>query len=80
VKIKKIVSVIALVTLLLAASGRAEASPKPHFLKSKKFWYTALAIAVPGTISGVLATQGGSARIPVPTRPGISPSQPKPKR
>ncbi|MBZ5696493.1 MAG: hypothetical protein LAN36_14180 [Acidobacteriia bacterium] len=76
-KITRIIAVGVLVASLLAVSGRAEASPKLHFLKSKKFWYAATVVVVPGTLAGVLATrQGGN--IPIPIRTGTVQSQPKP--
>jgi len=71
VNIKRIVAVSALVTSLMVVSGRAEASPKLHFLKSKKFWYAATVIVVPGTMTGVLATRSnGNTTFPV--RPGTT--------
>jgi hypothetical protein len=76
VKLKRIVSVSMLVTLLLAMSGRAEASAKLHFLKSKKFWFAALAVAVPAATSGALASQP-SGNVTFPRKPAVAPAQPK---
>lgn len=78
-KLKRIVSVSMLITLLLAMSGRAEASPKLHFLKSKKFWHTAAVMVVPTAASSVLATRpttyGTFPRNP--NGPAVAPAQPK---
>jgi hypothetical protein len=79
VKLKRIVAVSVLVTLLLAISGRAEASPKLHFLKSKKFWHTTAVMVVPTAASGILATwpttYGTFPRNP--NGPAVAPAQPK---
>ena len=79
VKLKRIVAVSVLVTLFLAISGRAEASPKLHFLKSKKFWHTAAVMVVPTAASSVLATwptaRGTFPKIP--NGPAVTPAQPK---
>jgi hypothetical protein len=68
VKTIRILAALALLALMFATAQGTEASPKLHFLKSKKFWTAALAVTVPGTISGVLATQNSQGVI-TPRRP-----------
>ncbi len=79
VKLVRIVAVSVLVTLLLAMSGRAEASPKLHFLKTRRFWYNAAVAVVPAAASSVLATwptaRGTFPKIP--NGPAVTPAQPK---
>jgi hypothetical protein len=60
VKLETIAAAVALSVLLLAAPGPAEANSKLHFLKSKKFWYAAVAVAVPAGISAGLATRSNN--------------------
>ena len=49
----------AVLAFTLVAARPADADPKLHFLKSKKFWVSAAAVAVPGTLIPVCATRGG---------------------
>jgi hypothetical protein len=76
VKIKNIGAVIAVVALVLAACGTAEAKSKFHFLKSKKFWGYTLAAAVPSATAGALASQGNGNNATFPTPTGVTPRKP----
>jgi hypothetical protein len=78
VKIKNIAAGIAVLALVLAASGTAEAKSKFHFLKSKKFWGYAAAVAVPAATSGALAAQrNGNTPPSFPNTPTVT--RPKPR-
>jgi hypothetical protein len=76
VKTRNIGAVVAVVALVLAASGTAEAKSKFHFLKSKKFWGCALAAAVPSATAGALASQRNGNNAPFPSPTAATPRKP----
>lgn len=76
-KIKNIAAGVAVVALILAASGTAEAKSKFHFLKSKKFWGYALVVAVPTATSGALASQSNAKNASFTRAPAVTPPKPR---
>ena len=76
-KIKNIAAGVAVVALILAASGTAEAKSKFHFLKSKKFWRYAVVVAVPSATSGALASQSNGKNATFPRQPAVTPPKPR---
>ena len=75
-KIKNIAAGIALLALIPAASGTAEANTKFHFLKSKKFWRYAAVAAVPAATSGALASQRNGNNVSFPRPAVVTPPKP----
>lgn len=74
-KITRVFAALAIFVLMLATARGTDASPKLRFLKSKKFWQVAAAVAIPSATSGALASQSSSG-VTLPRMPTTTTARP----